>query len=309
MIGIYKIENIINHKKYIGKSQNIQKRFGDHRRLAFYENTIYYNYPLYKAFRKYGLENFDFSIIEECNQEVLSEREKYWISYYKAYGEQGYNQTPGGEGCPKILEQEVIDLYNSEKTIEEICEWCDASKSTIIKILHKNNLAYLSQEEKNKLQNPRSVLQYDKNGRFIKKYYSAGEAARQLGKTPGRILSACNKNGGLAYSFYWVYEKDNIDIFTVIEKYENAETTRITHITEAIKKRCSKKVNQYTLEGEYIMTFPSVAEAAKSLNITHGPIARVCREEGQISHGYRWKYTSDKYPEGKNLIINSGGGG
>lgn len=46
-VGIYKITNNINNKCYIGQSRNIEKRWRDHK----YSNL---DYPLYRAFRKYG---------------------------------------------------------------------------------------------------------------------------------------------------------------------------------------------------------------------------------------------------------------
>lgn len=95
--GIYCIENIINHKKYIGLSKNCYRRWYDHKNKAF--NSIEEDdkrKPIYLAIRKYGLENFTFSIIEECPQEKLKEREIYWISYYDSYYN-GYNATLGGD--------------------------------------------------------------------------------------------------------------------------------------------------------------------------------------------------------------------
>jgi hypothetical protein len=59
---------------------------------------------LYKAFEKYGIENFEFTILEELEyvQDLLNEREKYWISFYHTYVNDpcgpGYNLTRGGEG-------------------------------------------------------------------------------------------------------------------------------------------------------------------------------------------------------------------
>ena len=49
--------------------------------------------------RKYGIENFTFSVIEECSQEQLNEREIYWIEYYDTY-KNGYNSTLGGYNTP-----------------------------------------------------------------------------------------------------------------------------------------------------------------------------------------------------------------
>ena len=66
MVGIYKITNKINQKIYIGQSVNISKRWTAHRNGAFNPNNGQYNTPLYKAIRKYGIENFTFEILEEC---------------------------------------------------------------------------------------------------------------------------------------------------------------------------------------------------------------------------------------------------
>ena len=77
MIGIYLIKNNINGKVYIGQSTNIYERWSEHKRIA--KNDLTIKYPLYLAMRKYGIENFTFSIIEECSQELLNEREIYWI--------------------------------------------------------------------------------------------------------------------------------------------------------------------------------------------------------------------------------------
>ena len=58
MIGIYKITNKINHKSYIGQSTNIEKRWNNH--LSSVNNTQdhCYNYPVYRAMRKYGVSKF-----------------------------------------------------------------------------------------------------------------------------------------------------------------------------------------------------------------------------------------------------------
>lgn len=97
MITIYKITNRINNKIYVGKTTNIYRRWKDHKRLAFIEGHKEYNKPLYQAFRKYGLENFDFSIIESVDNNIGEEKEKYWIKYYNSYNN-GYNASLGGDG-------------------------------------------------------------------------------------------------------------------------------------------------------------------------------------------------------------------
>ena len=117
--GIYRIENLVNHKIYIGLSKDCMKRWHDHRSKAFNstrEDDI--KKPLYMAMRKYGLDNFTFEIIEKCDESLLKEREIYWISYYDSYNK-GYNATKGGDlpeghilkgeehGCAKLTEEQV----------------------------------------------------------------------------------------------------------------------------------------------------------------------------------------------------------
>lgn len=92
--GIYKITNKINNKIYIGKSTDIEERWKYH--ISHYNYEREYDKPLYKSFRKYGIENFSFEIIEECSLDI-DEKEKYWINFYDSY-KNGYNATIGGEG-------------------------------------------------------------------------------------------------------------------------------------------------------------------------------------------------------------------
>lgn len=108
IIGIYKITNKINNKVYIGQSTNIFNRWNEHRYKAKTEDK-----PLYKAFKRYGIENFTFEIIEECPIIKLNEREIYWIKYYDSYNH-GYNLTPGGDYSSKtqriVSEEDVVNI-------------------------------------------------------------------------------------------------------------------------------------------------------------------------------------------------------
>lgn len=303
MTGIYKIENLLNHKIYIGKALNINKRFGDHRRLIWNKDLPSYNYPLYRALRKYGINNFQFSIVEECEPDDLIEKEIYWIQYYEAFGPKGYNQTPGGDGSPKVLDSQLIEQYNLGKTIEEISNYFNISKNTTIQILHRNNLAYMSQEEKNKLQNPKPVEQYSLDGNFIQEFYSAGEASRQLHyNNLNEILKACHEHC-TAYNFLWKFTDDTTDINEIVKYIKEREQKRIEHVTKAILKRCSKPVNQYDLNGKYIKSYESASEARRALNNQH--ISDVCNGKWLTAAKYYWRYISDEFPQGQDLNLNN----
>lgn len=100
--GIYKIENKINHNVYIGMSHDIKKRWKRHKANANNPESREYNKALYRAFRKYGVANFSFTIVELVDDlTLLPEREKFWISYYNSY-KNGYNETIGGEGVKGV---------------------------------------------------------------------------------------------------------------------------------------------------------------------------------------------------------------
>ena len=92
MKAIYKIENKINHKIYIGQSNNPERRFKEHCKNNNYKSLIH------DAIIKYGEKNFSFTILGWF--EDYNEKEKYYISYYRSLAPNGYNILKGGEEPP-----------------------------------------------------------------------------------------------------------------------------------------------------------------------------------------------------------------
>lgn len=92
-IGIYCIENLINGKKYIGKSTNIEKRWAVHKCLLQKEkHSKGCNRYLWSSVKKYGFDNFSFCILDETDEENLNRAELHWINFYKSYiRDLGYN--------------------------------------------------------------------------------------------------------------------------------------------------------------------------------------------------------------------------
>lgn len=93
--GIYKIQNLINGKVYIGQTRNFANRWAHHRYDL--NSGVATNSHLQRAWNKYGEDNFEFSVVEECDVEKLNEREVYWIDKHDSFNN-GYNQSIGGGG-------------------------------------------------------------------------------------------------------------------------------------------------------------------------------------------------------------------
>lgn len=137
--GIYKIINNLNGKCYVGQSIHIEERWQEHISLSK-DGTYCYEKPLYRAFRKYGIENFTFEILEECPKEELGEKEKYYIILNNAYLE-GYNCNLGGNinsdyntTYKQKIKNIIEDLQNDELTEKEIAKKYNVSYSVVWKI-------------------------------------------------------------------------------------------------------------------------------------------------------------------------------
>ena len=99
MIGIYIVKNKLNGKVYVGQSVEIEIRWkheiNESLRLKYPKNKFI------RALKKYGAENFEFSILEECKIEELDEKEIFYIKKYNSTVF-GYNTSLGGKTNRKV---------------------------------------------------------------------------------------------------------------------------------------------------------------------------------------------------------------
>jgi group I intron endonuclease len=147
--GIYCIENTINNKKYIGKSKNINNRFRYHKRKL--KNNIHENSHLQNSWNKYGSDCFLFYVIEECDELVLSEKEKSYIIHFNSKNN-GYNLTDGGEGvlnpCSETRKR-MSDAQKGKKVSSET--------KALLSIVHKN----ISNETRQKMRDAKAKMSED----------------------------------------------------------------------------------------------------------------------------------------------------
>ena len=118
---IYCYTNLINGKKYVGQTINPEKRYNQHKSSAFNEKDKDYNTPLYRAFRKYGYDNFNYEIILSTSSlDILNELEIYFIDKYKTQVPNGYNILEGGNNSSRILNEETkINMMKAHANLTE----------------------------------------------------------------------------------------------------------------------------------------------------------------------------------------------
>jgi group I intron endonuclease len=111
---IYVIENRVNGHAYVGKTKVPEKRWKRHKDAASKCTEV--SSWLYKAMSKHGVENFEFRIVDEHEDEAyaLKVLEPMWIKRMKDSGVHLYNMTDGGDGIPGYT--------HSSATIKKISE-------------------------------------------------------------------------------------------------------------------------------------------------------------------------------------------
>ena len=133
MSYIYKITNISNNHIYIGKTnRTIEERWKEHLKDA--NRADFGNRPLYRAINKYGKDNFNIEQIEECSEDEVDEREKYWIEYYGSF-KNGYNATCGGDGRPFLVYELFYRPYLECKSRSKTAEILKIDRSNVNKII------------------------------------------------------------------------------------------------------------------------------------------------------------------------------
>lgn len=200
---IYKIENKLNGKIYIGKTlKTVQERWKEH--CHDFKRKRCEKRPLYSAMNKYGIENFFIEEIEQCEANILSEREKYWIEYYNSF-KYGYNATTGGDGRSYLDYDLILSLWQEGKTAKEIAKILNHDEYSVRLALDIKGITSEKRQERSIILRSKSVAKLDLNtGEILEVFPSQMEAYRSLGKQQsGHISQVCNGKRKTAYGYKW----------------------------------------------------------------------------------------------------------
>lgn len=265
--GIYKIENKVNGKIYIGSSIDINKRWRYH--VSDFEANRHCNSYFQNAWNKYGKDSFEFSIIEILDiKDNIFEREQYWLDILKPFGNIGYNLCPttNSYSFGYSLKGSTIDKLKNRKFTEE----------------HKRNMSINSPKKK-------SIIQMNLNGELIKIWESSTEACKSLNintKSLWGCLERIDKRLSVK-NFIWIYYEEYIS--------ESSQEI-INEIVNKIKNRKqngNRSVIQMTLDNEFIKQWDTATEAGKVLSINRVGIMNCCRGNQNVFFNYKWVYEDD----------------
>lgn len=219
------IKNIKNNKSYIGQSIDIKNRWMRHK--SELNNNNHINNHLQFAWNKYGEDYFSFIVLEECPIELLDEREIFYINKFDSLNN-GYNLCEGGNG-----------VRGYKHTKEEI-------------------------EKMRMCQNPKPLLQIDKNLNIVNKWNGVSHASKELGYSRRNIELCCNMIYGhkTAYGYYWFYEDD----------FNNQKIDWNYYTSKQKIKYDGKQIIQRDLSGKIVAKFISIMEAHRATKINRQSI-------------------------------------
>lgn len=180
---IYLFRNNLNNKCYVGQTVDFESRLAQHLYSAEHDSSCH----IHRAIRKYGIENFSVSILEEPKISELDEREIFWIKNYDSYNS-GYNMTLGGEGNRGYKMTEI-----DKKKISEASKKNWANPEYREKVISALTGQVRDQEFKNRL----SKIMSGRPGRVWteeqKKKLSSRNKGRVVSEETKKKLSESNK--------------------------------------------------------------------------------------------------------------------
>jgi group I intron endonuclease len=283
---IYKITSPTN-KIYVGKTYDLRKRINSHKYSAKKKGNI----MLHNSIRKYGWDAHYLEVIETIADELLDEREMYWIkelnSFYRN-NEKGMNMTLGGDGqrntwMDNLERRKKASIYFTENAPFKGRKHTEENKKIIAEKASKRNKERKITipkwgAEKGRLKVIRACIVYNNNGDFIGEHESLTNCSKVLGIKLGSVKDSVIY-GSWALGKYLIKYKTTDDYPKKIE-------------VGVIKLQTVKRPVICIFRGGKRKKYPSAAEAALDLNVPKTTINRAAQYNNgrPIRKGYIFLY-------------------
>jgi len=261
IIGIYIITNLINKMVYIGQSRNIIQRWREHRSFLR-GNVNRENSHLQNAWNKYGEENFEFKVLENCIVENLNEKEIYYIAKYESNNRsKGYNNESGGNANKNVSIETRNKISKNHANVNGINNpyyGKKHSKETREKI-KKNHVNFKGENH------PRTDLTTE-NVLSIKNMLLDGKPIKQIAK---------------------IFKINDQCVYRIRSGKTWSETTGIFNIN-TIK---SREIVQMDKNENFIKIWSNIKQIKDSLKILS--ISYACRNIKHSAGSFKWMHIDD----------------
>lgn len=310
--GIYKIENLVNDKVYIGQSKNINERIRKHKESLKYNH--HFNKHLQRSWNKYGENNFKFNVIDICDYELLNDKEQFYINKYNSMNSNcGYNKESGGK-VKKLSDETKIKISLSRIGMK-ISE--DTRKKMSLSHIGENNSFYnqkhseefkkkmsvlkkgipLSSEHREKIKDtgvkfkegkdhPNSIKVYKldvNNFNVINIYDSMRIADKEEFNNVHGIVRNHVQSKTPERNYYWIDEYN----------YSLYKDSLITYF-KSVNNYNRKEVYQLDLDNNLIKKWDTVKEASLTFKgKIQTSISQCVQKKCKTAYGYKWLYKDD----------------
>lgn len=189
--GIYEILNKLNGKRYIGSTKELNVREKTHFRNL--KENKHPNKHLQFAVNKYGIKNFEFSVLEYCSEEYLLVLEQWYLDNEEWHYNLKTQAIGGGfiRSDVRLFDPqdiyEIVEMVLVGFTQKEIAEYYECGVMTINNIVKRNTYKDV-QFPKPLLQKLSKYLSKKKHGRKftceevqqIRQRYFSGESQKSI---------------------------------------------------------------------------------------------------------------------------------
>lgn len=173
--GIYQIINKVNGKSYIGSSIRLNKRWKRH--LTDLKCNVHHSLALQRAFHKYGSDNFEFNVLENCEEVLLLEREQYYLDNLKPE----YNICNTAGNCLGVKQSEET---KEKRKLSNSKYWDSIGRKhkDKLRLVKKQNALIKQQKEQRNLQIIEDLKSGVRQDMIAKKYNLSPSAITELKK-------------------------------------------------------------------------------------------------------------------------------